>query len=146
MPPRSLLLAALVPSLAATAVVLVAAVSHVTPPRNLAEAAARGSASYVLRFLRAGESATRLQPVDPEVISSAVTRVTPLEAAVWSRQAALIELLDRQGVIPDAPSRQHMTCLAADLAVEDAVDYLGKGEPVSCPAGETLAGIVERSR
>ena len=53
------------------------------PTRNLAEAAAIGSVSEVVRFLQAGEDPNRLVDVRPFAISSSIRRGTGLEAAVW---------------------------------------------------------------
>src|SRR5262245_1862843 len=62
-------------------------------PRNGAEAAGMGSAGDVLRFLRAGEDPHAVYDVRPEVISSAVRKTTILEAAMWSRELELVQLL-----------------------------------------------------
>ena len=62
-------------------------------PRNSAEAAGLGLASEVLRFLRQGENPIRVYDVRPEILSSAILRATTLEAAMWSRQLELIQLL-----------------------------------------------------
>src|SRR5262245_44052559 len=69
------------------------------PTRNLAEAAALGSVSEVVRFLQAGEDPNRMVSVRPFVISSSVRQVTGLEAAVWHRSAELMRLLDKTGAI-----------------------------------------------
>ncbi len=76
-------------------------------PANSAEAAGMASAADVLRFLRPGEDPNRVYPVRPEIISSAVRRATTLEAAMWSRQVELMQLLDREGAIvgPDQRAR-----------------------------------------
>ena len=55
-------------------------------PRNLAEAAAMGRGDDVVRRLRLGEDLRRVYPVRPDVTYSPLTRATPTEAAVWSRQ------------------------------------------------------------
>lgn len=114
------------------------------PPRNVAEAAGAGQVSEVLRFLRAGEDPSRFWPVRPEIISSTVTRPTGLEAALWGGRQ-LIELLDRRGLIQDTDTRQHLACLAKDLAKEELVAYLSPGGAPSCEDGAAFASLKARS-
>ena len=118
------------------------------PVRNIAEAAAMGHASEVLRFLAAGEDPNQVWPVRRDIISSTITMVTALEAAIWSRRVQLIELLDRQGAIVGDDSRRHLACLANDLEspVEEIVHYLSPRGPLNCPPGQALAVVLERSR
>jgi hypothetical protein len=116
------------------------------PVRNVAEAAAMGHASEVLRLLAAGQDPNQVWPVRRDIISSTITKVTALEAAVWSRRVQLVELLDRQGVIDDR-SRRHLACLANDLEnpVEDIVLYLSPDGPLNCAHGQAIAAVLERS-
>jgi hypothetical protein len=113
-------------------------------PRNSAEAAALGSASEFLRFLRRGEDPRRVYDVRTEVISSAIARATTLEAAMWSRQLEMIQLLDRLGDIPIGPERRALVCLAADLQVEDIVEYLAPGGISDCEVGAAIGRVVAR--
>ncbi len=115
------------------------------PTVNLAEAAALGSASEVVRRLDAGENPARLVAVRPFAISSSVTRVTALEAAVWSRSAELMQLLDRTGAIADGETREHLSCLAKDLRVEEIVEYLSPKGPSQCVPEQALKVVVARS-
>ena len=114
------------------------------PPRNVAEAAGMGHGPEVLRFLRSGQDATVILDVRPHIISSSVTRVSALEAAVWSRRAQLMRLLDREGAIP-AGVRAHLACLAADLGTAEVVDYLAATESARCEPGGTARRIAARS-
>src|SRR5262245_8811051 len=66
-------------------------------PINIAEAAAQGSAAEVVRRVRQGEDPRGVRALRPESISSSVLRASALEAAVWSREVELVELLDRLG-------------------------------------------------
>jgi hypothetical protein len=116
------------------------------PLRNLAEAAAMGSVSEVVRFLEAGENPNRLVDVRPFAISSSIRRVTGLEAAVWHRSVQLIQFLDRTGAIGTGETRRRLACLAADLRVEDIVKYLAPDGASWCVPGQTLADIEARSR
>src|SRR5262249_34750945 len=71
----------------------------VGPVRNVAEAAGLGVPSEVLRLIGSGEDPNQVLDVRSEIISASVTRVSALEASVWSRRKELVELLDRRGAI-----------------------------------------------
>jgi len=118
----------------------------VGPFRNVAEAAGMGAASEVLRLLGNGEDPTRVLPIRGEIISSSVRQATALEAAIWSRRRELVELLDRRGAIVDAPTRQHLACLAADLDALDIVEFLSPGRAPGCEHGRALDLVLERTR
>ena len=113
-------------------------------PRNSAEAAAIGDASDLLRLLRRGDDSHTVYDIRPEVISSAVLKATTLEAAIWSRQLELIQLLDREGIIQTS-DRNELSCLAADLKVDDLVEYLAP-EGARCDPGKAIALVAARSR
>lgn len=116
------------------------------PSRNLAEAAATGRVSEVVTFLDAGEDPNRVVSVRPRAISSSVTRVTAVEAAVWHRSAKLMKLFESAGAIRDEETRRHLTCLASDLRVDEIVTYLSPREPPHCVPEEAVGLIVARSR
>jgi hypothetical protein len=146
-------LALLVPICAATAGMLRVALGERAglatfedlAPRNSAEAAGWGRAGDVLRFLRSGEDLRREYAVRPEVISSAVRRATTLEASIWSRQLELVQLLDQVAVF-DAEERASLACLAADLKVDDVVEYLAPDGIGYCEPGRALERVLARSR
>ena len=117
------------------------------PMRNVAEAAALGHASEVLRLRAAGQDPNRVWTVRQDMISSTSMEVTALEAAIWSRRVQLIELFDRQGAIVGGDSRRHLACLAQDLASpEEIVEYLSpRHGRLDCVPGQALARIVERA-
>lgn len=148
-----LVLAVALPICAATAATAAFSVSELLghtmwshgPARNLAEAAALGSASDVMRRLEAGEDPAAIVTVRAHVISSSVARVTGLEAAVWHRSAALMQLLDRSGAIATDDSRRHLACLAADLRVDEIVRFLSPAGAPACVPDETLNRIIARS-
>jgi hypothetical protein len=148
------LLAAAAPVCLATLAVIVFVVFELSgrtlssegPLRNLAEAAAMGSVSEVVRFLQAGEDPNRLVEVRSFAISSSIRRVTGLEAAVWHRSAQLIQLLDRAGAIGNGETRRRLTCLAADLRVEEIVTYLAPDGASWCVPGQMVAEIEARAR
>jgi hypothetical protein len=150
-PPLPLILLA-APIVMATAVILGVVAGELAggaplaaePPRNIAEAAAVGDAATVLQFMSYGSDPTRIQPVRPELISSTVTQATTLEAAVWSRQIELIRVLDDRGAIIGPEERRELGCLAADLGVDDIVEYLTTGDP--CVPGAAMERVLARSR
>jgi hypothetical protein len=115
-------------------------------PHNIAEAAAMAAPAEVLRRLGFAEDPNRVWPVRRDIISSTVTRVTALEAAVWSRHREMLELLDRRGAIVGAETRRHLLCLAADVGVPEIVDYLSPGRAPDCARGQALAIVLERSK
>jgi hypothetical protein len=115
-------------------------------PGNSAEAAGMASAAEMLRLLRSGDDPNRVYPVRPEIISSTVLRATTLEAAVWSRQVQLVELLDREGAIVGADVRRATACLAIDVGVEDIAAYLSPDTPPECEDGRELERVLDRTR
>jgi hypothetical protein len=152
--PLIVALAAAGPILAATLLVAVFVVSELaghTPfayaaPRNAAEAAGMGMAPEVVRFLREGGDPLAVVSVRPDVISSSVTRVTAGEAAVWSRRARLVLLVQSLGGVPDSSTRAHLACLAADIGAGEVVAQLSPAGAPPCRAGETVHAIEARSR
>jgi hypothetical protein len=114
-------------------------------PVNGAEAAGMGSAFSLIRFLRAGESPHRVYPIRPEIISSSVRRATTLEAAMWSRQLELIQLLDREGAFVGDGQRRDLACLAADLDLPDVVEYLAPQGTAHCQPGQAYQRVLART-
>jgi hypothetical protein len=149
----SLFAAALVaPVVGATsllAVVVVAEMSgrsllSVGTPRNVAEAAGMANAGELLRRIDLGEDPGRIYDVRPEIISSAFTHISALEAAVGTRRVELVRLLDGRGLITGA-TRVHLACLASDIHVKDIVEALAPGG-ASCTDGSTLETLAARTR
>jgi hypothetical protein len=146
-------LAATVPAVAVTIGLVVfsaAELSGGTPLsngrfRNMAEAAGRGDASEVLRRMRLGDDPNRVEPVDPDIISSRFTRLTPLEAAVFSHHVELVHMLDRLGAIVDVGTRQHLTCLAADIGDAEIVRYFVGERAPDCAKDATVNAILART-
>src|SRR5262245_45356190 len=153
-PSRLPLIVAVVPPCAATFALIVFVIvelfghtiSSEGPVRNLAEAAAMARSAEFFRLLASGEDRKRIVTVRPHVISSSITRVTALEAAVWSRSALLMKVFDRAGAIVDHGTRDHLTCLAGDIGVDEIVSYLSPKDPPRCVPGETLNAILARSK
>lgn len=117
------------------------------PVRNIAEAAGLGHASEVLRLLASGQDPNQVWVVRRGIISSTITKVSALEAAVWSRRAQLVELMDRRGAIVDAESRRQLACLANDLPnpVKEIADYLSPQGAPDCVPGQALGRVEARS-
>ena len=113
--------------------------------RNSAEAAGRGSAVDVMRFLRSGEDPRRVYATRPEMIASGVERATTLEAAMWSRQLELIQLLDGAGAIDGDGERRALACLAADLEIDDVVEYLAPDGVAHCEPGRAYERVLART-
>jgi len=114
------------------------------PPQNIAEAAALASASDVLRRLRAGEDPAALITIRPEVISSSVTKVTALEAAIWGRTVEIVRLLDREGAIP-AERKAYLACLSQALQANELLEYLAPHGTSGCDANAVMESIQARS-
>jgi hypothetical protein len=141
------------PFLAATALVWVYSVSELAgrtlfvynAPRNIAEAAGRGSSSEVLRFLKLGQDPRVVMPVGPEVISSSITRVTALEAAIWSRRIRLMRVLQREGHFADPAVRAYLICLAVDIKAQEIQQFLSPNSSDPCQPNATVRAIAARS-
>jgi hypothetical protein len=95
--------------------------------------------------MRAGEDPFRVYGLHPDAISSVVLFATPMEAAVWSRQLLMIQLLDREGAIQDAAHRREIACLAADQEIGDMVEYLSPGGPPECVPREAYERVLART-
>ena len=115
------------------------------PPANVAEAAALGLGSEVRRFMVAGEDPRAVYPVRPDAISTAITRATGLEAAVWGRSQRMVRMFDRMGLI-DQAARRHLVCLAADVRSEDVRETLASSETPACEPGAAYELVRERSQ
>jgi hypothetical protein len=146
-------LALLLPIAAATIIVLaftIGEISGYTPasypaPRNLAEATGMGIASEALRFLWQGEDPNQIVQIRPDIISSEITRVTALEAAIWSRRVRLVQMLERAGAIR-GDLRPYLACLASHLRAQEIVAHLGPAGVVGCDPDDIIRGIQARSQ
>jgi hypothetical protein len=111
---------------------------------NLAEAAGMARVSEVVRLIEDGHDPSRIEPVRAFILSSTLTQITALEAAVATRRVELVALLDRQGAIHSEDTRAHLACLAVDLEIDDIVEYLApRGN--ACRPGAALEAIAQRS-
>jgi hypothetical protein len=112
-------------------------------PRNSAEAAAVGNAPVMLQLIRAGEDPGRVHALRRGMMSRGIVFATTPEAALWSGQADMIRLLDREGAIGD-DVRLALGCLADDLDLTEAADYLAPSR--ACRPGSELERLQLRSR
>ncbi|HEY6362180.1 MAG TPA: hypothetical protein VIX63_13800, partial [Vicinamibacterales bacterium] len=115
-------------------------------PRNIAEAAGMAMESEVLRFLRQGQDPGAVFDVRPDIISSSITRVTALEAAIWSRRVRLLGILERERAIPNDKVRRHLVCLAGDIRANELADRLLREGTSDCEAGHATRMIAARSQ
>ena len=115
-------------------------------PRNSAESAGMAHATSLLRFLDSGQDPARVHAIDPAIISSSVLRATTLEAAVFSRQVGIIEMLDLRGAFSDDGRRRAVRCLADDIQAADIAEYLTRaGDPPCVPNAENER-VLQRTR
>jgi hypothetical protein len=84
--------------------------------------------------------------VRPEIISSAITEVTALEAAVLARKVELVRMLDRRGYIRGDAARRGLACLAADLDADDVVQYLVRPGDPPCEPDAARGRLLARSK
>jgi hypothetical protein len=115
-------------------------------PANMAEAAAMGNAAETVRRLSFGESPYRVEHVRGDILQSDPLRVTPLEAAVYSKKLELIRLLDSRGLLFGDEVRAPLVCLAADISAGDIGEYLQRDHAVECEPGAALGRIRARSK
>ena len=113
---------------------------------NVSEAAGLGLGAETLRRVRRGEDPTRVQHVRPEIISSAFTEVTALEAAVFGRKVELVRMLDHYGFVTGDQARRGLACLARDQEVRDVAQYLIRPGDPPCEPGAARSLIASRTR
>jgi hypothetical protein len=115
--------------------VLGAAVFGYTPtfwqggPLTLAEAAALRDQGEVARLIEAGADPNREYALRPDVL--AVSRATPLEAAVLARRPEIVRLLMREGAAVDERSWHHLHCVAAEIGQSDVIDAIDAYRPAT---------------
>ncbi len=102
---------------------------------NLPEAVATGNHAETVRLIERGADPNRAEEVRPRLLGSKATRVTPLQAAVWSRSAPMLErLLDRGAVFtPSILAVLH--CMNDENRNEDVravLDRLGGNATTPC--------------
>ena len=131
-------LCAAIPPLAAVGfcgAVLGAAAFGYTPtfwqggPLTLAEAAALRDQGEVARLIEAGADPNLEYALRPDVL--AVSRATPLEAAVLARRPEIVQLLMREGAAVEERGWRHLHCLAAEIGQNDVINAIDAYRPAT---------------
>jgi hypothetical protein len=99
---------------------------------SLTEAAHNGDIATVFRMVSAGADPNRADAVPFEHRAAAVL-LTPLEAAVESRQVEAVQVLVRGGANADDMARQRLACLADAVGARDVAEYLHTALPSASP-------------
>lgn len=115
-------------------------------PRNSAEAAGMARAASLLAYLESDQDPARVYEIDPAIISSSVLRASTLEAAVFSRQVGIIEMLDHRGAFSDDRRRQAVRCLAEDIQAADIAAYLTRAADPPCVPNAENERVLQRTR
>ena len=79
---------------------------------TLSEAVVTRADADLVRLLGQGTDPNASYDVRPGLVADHAVRMTPLEAAVLSRDAAILERLIRRGALIDAPAWNRLRCLA----------------------------------
>jgi hypothetical protein len=98
-------------------------------PLTLAEAAALRDQGEVARLVEAGADPNIEYALRPDVL--AVSRATPLEAAVLARRPEIVQLLMHEGAAVDERSWHHLHCIAADIGEDDVIEAIDAYRPAT---------------
>jgi Ankyrin repeat len=98
-------------------------------PLTLAEAAALRDRGEVARLIEAGADPNGEYALRPNVL--AVSRATPLEAAVAARRPEIVQLLMHEGATMDERGWRHLHCLAVDTGAADVVEAVDAYRPAA---------------
>lgn len=104
---------------------------------SLSEAVATGNYAELVRLLENGADPTRDSPIRAPLLASQAVVATPLEAAVFGRNATMMQLLLARGAVVTPTIAERLKCLNAehpDQDVGDLLDKLAPGEMPACPA------------
>ena len=129
--------------LALAALILLAAVAGYRPlwairDTTLVEAARGGDTATVFRMLTSGSDPNLSEAVAPEGQSEPAV-LTPLEAAVESRQVEVVQLLMKMGAQASESDRQRLACLAIAVNAPEVGAYLRSTIP---PAAQSDCAVV----
>lgn len=115
-------------------------------PRNSAEAAGLARAASLLAYLESNQDPTRVYEIDPAIISSSVQRASTAEAAVFSRQVGIIEMLAHRGAFDDDRQRLAIRCLAEDIQAADIAAHLTRAADPPCVPDAENERVLQRTR
>jgi hypothetical protein len=107
---------------------------------TLAEATAIRDRGMALKLVWDGADPNAAQYVRPRIIRQQAMTVTPLEAAVATRELYMVEFLLEHGARIDERQRAVLLCLAANEEADSIVEFLKDhygGEPPDCSLVET---------
>jgi hypothetical protein len=105
-----------------------------TQPASLAEAAALRDAAAVARYVSHGVDPDEPGDVRAHVISDEALRVTPLEAAVGTRDRDMVQFLIDEGAAVDAAAWTRAWCAGAEAEVRGLLlTYRPDGASDQCP-------------
>jgi hypothetical protein len=99
---------------------------------TLAHAAHGGDTATVFRMLSAGSDPNTAGPVPLDGHAEPVV-LTPLEAAVESRQVEVVQLLTKMGARADESDRRRLACLATAVSAPEVAVYLRTTMPPAAP-------------
>jgi len=121
--------------LASAAIIVVAAIAGLQPlwassTTSLAAAAHDGDAATVYRMLKGGADPNRAGEV---VLSSSTVSLTPIEAAVESRQVETLQVLLKNGAVLNDADRPRLICLARAASAPEVEAFLRPPARVSEP-------------
>ena len=122
--------------LACAALIVVAAIAGLqplwaSPAVSLVSAARDGDAATVYRMLKAGADPNRAGEVS--ISSSTNMSLTPIEAAVESRQVETLQALLKGGARLNDADRPRLICLARAATAPEIESFLQSGRPSSGP-------------
>ena len=89
---------------------------------NLSESAAVRDEAEVVRLIENGEDPNRPRDIRPGVLFDYAVRLTPLEAAVASQRAEMVERLLANGALMDAAVWNRLRCAARGNEVPVALE------------------------
>ena len=122
----------MLPAMIATAVAAASPLFWKGGSLTLSEAAALRDAGEVARQIASGADPNVAYPLRPGVL--AASTLTPLEAAVGSRRAEIVDLLLMHGATVDAAGWQRLHCFAVRTGASDVVGMLDRYKPADAPS------------
>ena len=100
---------------------------------TVAEAAAVRDRGMILRLVWDGADPNAAQYVRPRILKQQGLTITPLEAAVSTRELYMVEFLLQHGARIDERERPVLMCLAAKEEAENILKFLKAGHDGEAP-------------